>query len=136
MFPIYYWQKECGNATIEKQGLYCRIRCNCDLPAKGIYKVILEAPENSIHLGTVIKSADRYFIDTKIPSKYIPDNEIRFSIFCPSEKNDMEFFPIREDVPFPQLHMLEKARMRRSNGQIGVVFTEQAPAIPDNGQNP
>lgn len=124
MFPIYYGQLECGNATIEKQGLYCRIYCKCNLPTKEPCKVILKTLENSIHLGTFLKVGDTYIVDTKIPSKYISGKKIEFRIVGPRNEDNSEFFPIREDMPFPHLHMLNRARMRQFNGQIGVIFTE------------
>lgn len=136
MFPIYYGQTECGNAVVKRQGLYSTIHCECKLITKLPCKITLQTEGMRINLGTCIRAGDIYVIDTKIPSKHINEKQMVFRIYIPGSEDCAEFFPIREDMPFPHLHSLNKARMRQSNGQIGVIFTEQAPEKPDNGQNP
>jgi len=136
MFPIYYGQTECGNAVVERQGLYCTIHCECKVITKLPCKITLQTEDARINLGTCIRVGDIYVIDTKIPSKRINEKQMVFRIYIPGSEDCDGFFPIGEDMPFPHLNRLDSARMRQSNGRTGVIFTGQAPEKPDNGLIP
>lgn len=124
MYPIYYDEKECGNAIVDKQGLYYRIICKCKIPTNAPCKITVQIGERNINLGTCIKAGNIYTVDTKIPCKYLASKNLKFNILSPKKECCQGFVPVGENVPFPHLNKLNKARMCHRNGQIGIVFTE------------
>ncbi len=124
MFPVYYEDRLCGKANMERQGLYYRIICKCKIPTVAPCKIQIRTDGRNINLGTCIKSGDLFTIDTKIPCKYIQETSIKFYILPKEPEGTLGFVPIGEDVPFPHLHKLDKARMRYCSKQVGVIFME------------
>ena len=124
MFPIYYGNRELGKATLDKQGLYYRILCKCNIPTDALCTIHLQTNEKDINLGTCIRVGNQYIIDTKIPIKHVQNNDLKFCILPKNAESSSEFIPIEENSPFPNLQRLDKGRMRRQDGRAGIVFIE------------
>lgn len=124
MFAVFNNDIVCGKASMEKQGLYYRILCKCEIQTDFPCKIELHSSDAVINLGTCVKVGDSYCIDTKIPCKYIRGDKPEFYIVSKKHAQSSSFIPIHEDMPFPHLRRLDKARICHQEGQIGVVFTD------------
>ena len=124
MFPVYYGEKECGSAILEKQGLYYRILCKCKIPVCRPCRIQLSADGKTINLGTCIKEGNTYLLDTKIPIKYLHGKNICFTMDSNTLKDHKTFFPVNDNVPIPHVDKLEKARLVRKGETIGIIFED------------
>lgn len=124
MFPVIYGTEKCGEATVNKVGLYYHIVCKCDIPTKKPCKIVMQAGTKVFSLGTCIKEKDRYIIDTRIPCKHIESMDLQFKVQGNSRDVNEGFLIIKEDAPFPHLHNLSNARMQRRLGQVGIIFID------------
>ena len=124
MFPVYYGEKECGSAVLEKQGLYYRISCKCKIPVCTPCRIELSADGKKIDLGTCIKDGNTYILNTKIPVKHLLGKDLSFTMDSGALKDHTSYYPVSEDAPIPHLNRLEKARLVHMGEGVGIVFTK------------
>ena len=79
-YAVMYRGEQVGKLQMQKQGLYCRIQCRCQLPGDDIYRLKMLAGEDSTHIGVLVPEGDGFLLDKKIPTKRIPAGELSFVI--------------------------------------------------------
>ena len=132
---------------MQKQGLYCRMQCRCQLPGDDIYRLKMLQGKESIHIGVLVPEGDGFLLDKRIPAKRIPAGELHFVVRGsrepeepeekPEEKpeqiqeqtqqqtqesipEEQEFVPICEEEPFPALEQVRDSILAWQDGQPGI----------------
>lgn len=129
--------KAAGTASFEKEGLYWKINCCCDVPGDAPYEVVLRAGEQ-INLGLLVKEEKGYCLTKRIPMKRIGEVQPSFSARARTAKSTQMFKSIVSDEPFAYLEDIKGCQLEEIDGQLGVVISQEAPdqQIPDSDPSP
>lgn len=79
-YAVMYRKEQVGKLQMQKQGLYCRLQCRCQLPGDDIYRLRMLAGEDSTHIGVLVPEGDGFVLDKKIPAKRIPSGQLNFVV--------------------------------------------------------
>lgn len=79
-YAVMYRGEQVGKLQMQKQGLYCRIQCRCQLPGDDIYRLKMLTGDDSTHIGVLVPEGDGFLLDKKIPAKRIPSGELSFVV--------------------------------------------------------
>ena len=120
-YPITYNDLSIGTATVEKEKLYCRICCRCRLPTEGIWRIELDAGDQTRGLGTCILLDNRWGMDTKIPAKMLENRTLRFRAISPDSQ---QCCPVEDMGEFSQLDRALDSYFRRVNGKAMLQFKD------------
>ena len=116
-----------GKVRVEKQGLYCKIKCKCVLDTSEVCKLHLSCFGADRNLGVLIPDGAYYVLETSIASKYVDLENPVFSITGLQTKNNGVFLPIDKNTPFPYIHRLESAKFLIQDGRAGVWLPDEQP---------
>lgn len=146
-YAVMYRGEQVGKLQMQKQGLYCRMQCRCQLPGDDIYRLKMLQGKESIHIGVLVPEGDGFLLDKRIPAKRIPAGELHFVVRGsrepeepeekPEEKpeqiqeqtqeqtqesipEEQEFVPICEEEPFPALEQVRDSILAWQDGQPGI----------------
>ena len=149
-YAVMYRNEQAGKLQIQRQGLYCRLQCRCQLPGDDIYRLRMLAEEDSTHIGVLVPEGDGFVLDKKIPAKRIPSGQLRFAVHgsreaevrelekpdkpekpeeipeetpeetLEKEPEETEFVPICEGEPFPALEQVRSSVLAWQDDQPGI----------------
>lgn len=143
IYAVMYRDEQVGKLQMQKQGLYCRLQCRCQLPGDDIYRLRMVQGKDSTHIGVLVPEGDGFLLDKKIPVKRIPAGELRFVVRGsrepeepeerPEEKpeqmqeqtqetipEEKEFVPICEEEPFSALEQVRGSVLAWQDDQPGI----------------
>lgn len=150
-YAVMYRDEQVGKLQMQRQGLYCRMQCRCQLPGDDIYRLKMLHGEGSTHIGVLVPEGDGFLLDKKIPAKRIPSGELSFVVrgsrdaevrepekteekpeetpeqIQESEPEETEFVPICEEEPFPALEQVRSSVLAWQDSQPGILIQK------DNG---
>lgn len=109
-YGIFYYDKQIGQATVNKRGLYYEISCRCELPDKQIYRIIISTESSSINLGVYIPIDGCAGLVKKIPVKCL-DGLLDFRFQAVTEMIT-QGFKLEEHVPLLILEHLERCYLK------------------------
>ena len=117
---MYLRDERVGNATVLRQGLYCRVRCQCRFRREGFYRLHMVQGTQQRDLGILIPDGDSFVVDTSIKAMALQDQHLSFRIVQPGKER--VFIPIVEGEDFLHLDKLRKASFENRNGVCGVMI--------------
>ena len=148
-YAVMYRNEQVGKLQIQKQGLYCRLQCRCQLPEDDIYRLRMLAGEDSTHIGVLVPEGDGFVLDKNIPAKRIPSGQLRFAVHgsreaevrepekpeeipeetpeetLEKEPEETEFVPICEGEPFPALEQVRGSVLAWQDDQPGIFVQKE-----------
>lgn len=124
-YKVYRGQEITGEATVEKEGLYFRIRCRCELDREIMYKLLVTWDGGEENLGILAPVDGRFGLEKKVPAKRIPIEEITFHVVPRHQRLEKRFAPVYPEEPFSYLDKLKKATFATQDGQAGVQLPEE-----------
>ena len=151
IYAVMYRDEQVGKLQMQRQGLYCRLQCRCQLPGDDIYRLKMVQGKDITHIGVLVPEGDGFLLDKKIPAKRIPSGELRFVVrgsreaevrepekteekpeetpeqIQESEPDGTEFVPICEEEPFPALEQVRGSVLAWQDDQPGIFIQK------DNG---
>lgn len=120
MYDILFSGKSVGNAQLEKEGLYYRIRCGCKPPDDGVYRVIVSDGSNRQDLGICVPEGKIFVVNKRVPCKSLTGEQLTFYLV---EKSYGEVVvPVADGEPFEYLDQLEDAHLRVADGQAEIII--------------
>ena len=122
MYDVYLGDKSVGNALVERQGLYYRIRVRCDMNGEGMFQVFLHCGNHRENLGVLVPVDDRFGLETRIPAKRIGEGDPVFRVMPRHGRISGKYIPISPEEPFRYLSRLKDSYLERRNGSIGIVI--------------
>lgn len=135
-YDIFMDGEAVGTASLEKEGLYWKIRCCCDLSGDVAYQVTLKAGEK-IDLGILVRESNGFCLTKRIAMKRIGDILPSFTVKPRVTKTQESFQPIISDEPFAYIENIKDSHLEERDGELGIMLAEEDPElqIPDNDQN-
>ena len=117
---MYLRDERVGNATVLRQGLYCRVYCRCRFNGEGFFSLCMADGVQHKALGILVPDGDSFVVDTSIKAMELQDRDLSFQIVQPGR--DGVFIPIVEGEDFLHLDKLRKASFENRNGVCGVMI--------------
>ena len=122
-----------GQATVEQQGLYYRIRCRCRLSGEVRFHVRVEGSAGEEDLGLLVPDGREFYLSGSVAVKKLGEG-LRFCLTPRHPEHAGVFVPLRADEPFTYLMRLKEAVLTHRNGQLGVLFQASRDSSKPTGQ--
>ena len=124
-YAVYLWDRPAGKVNLEREGLYCRISCRCDLPEDVICRLKAVGAGTEENLGILVPEDGSFVLRTRIPAKRL-EGDFTFHAVPNRELLPGKFIALCPEEPFRYLERLKDAYLIRKNGQAGIVIKETA----------
>lgn len=111
-----------GHVTMEKQGLYYKIRCSCRLTGAIIYRLAAKIGKQIINIGICAPKGKYFCVERKLPTKLFGEETPVFSLIPKHEPMDKSFVPLRADEPFAYICELQNAYLENRDGDIYIAI--------------
>ena len=134
MYSVMWHGKPVGYATVEKEGLYYKLKCFCQPEQKRYYRIKVNDCCTEIDLGICVPSGAGFTLTTRVPVRKLNKDQLKFVLVDHCAINAPQIIPIINDSPFPWLDRLISARFQYRNGKAAVVI-DPVQDQWDNGQN-
>ena len=117
-----------GKVRIEKQGLYCRIICRCQVPSDRVFRLYVVGDNHRENLGVVIPEGDGSVLRKTVSAKHLGKGPHRFVLSSGTPGEGGIFVPICPEEPFAYIDRLKTAFLTSRQGKIGITITESPEA--------
>ena len=131
LYNIMYNGVAVGKASVERVGMYYCVHCRCNLPKKGIFRVVVTESHNTYDLGICVPDGEAYSGMTRVPCNRFSGNDFAFALM--SDDKTVRI-PIMGGKPFLHLNKLNAARLSSTNGQPEIII-DPIRVPPDNDRN-
>lgn len=128
-FDIMLADQTIGTASVKREGLYYTFHCQCHLSGKVIYKLEVICGDKRENLGVCVPMDGAFGLVTRVPVKRLGEGKLSVRAVPRHPEGKGKFVPIRAEEPFAYIDRLQKAYIKRQEGQLGIV-------IPDEDQLP
>ena len=119
-YPVFLRGKPAGSVMIEKQGLYYRIFCSCELSQNSVCRLMLKSGEETTKIGVLIPENGMYRLDKRIPVKNLTLKAPEFFLTLRADMENRIFIPVCSEEPFAYLARLQDAFLGYQDDKIGV----------------
>ena len=106
-YDITYDGASVGTAQWEKQGLYYRFSCRCNLPDEGLYRIHVLCGDKHVDLGICVPMEGAFGMDKKIPVKNIGSGEMTFRLL-PKDWKQMRIVYDAQPEEMPEVQHTEE----------------------------
>lgn len=121
-YDILMGKEMVGKATVEQQGLYYRICCQCNISGAVMCRVTVSCNGHHENLGILIPMGDGFGLTTKLAVKRLGKGAFQFRVMPKHQKSEGQFIAVYPEEPFAYLSRLKNAFLEVRNGQVGVVI--------------
>ncbi len=122
--------KSVGKLQLERQGLYYRVICRCNLSGEVMYRLEASGKKGKANLGILVPCESGFGVETRFPVSAVGEGELEFIL---QPKHDSltkrKFVPISPEEPFAYLSRLKEAFLETQQGEMGA-------SIPQNPDEP
>lgn len=126
-YPVILGSSAVGKARIQREGLYGRIFCRCDLPGETMYRLSAQWGETQIDLGTLVPMGSGFGLETRIPVKRLGEGNPVFRLRAKHDRGTSgKFVPIYPEEPFAYIDRLKDAFLETRDGVRGIVIPENS----------
>lgn len=119
-YDIDLKQETVGYATVERQGLYYRVACQCKLPAGTRYHAVAKGHNGQEDLGLMIPVRGIFQCFKSVAVKKLGEGKLSF--YLESAVPETKFIPLREDLQLECLQKLRTAVLAEKDGMKGLSF--------------
>ena len=126
-YEVYLDGQQVGSASCDKEGLYYRIICSCDLPTNGRYRLRVKGELGTESIGILIPSAGKQRLRRRVALKRIGEGKLEFLIEQENADQHDHVIPVSEGEPFDFLQDIPSAKL---------VYRDEKPClfIPEKNQ--
>ena len=124
IYDVKIGNEKAGTMQVEKQGLYYRFSCRCDLSGKTVHSVAAVCGGERIHLGICVPMDGRFGLEKRLPCKQFSGKKAEFLLIPRSDKQGRKFVPVYPEEPFAYMAKLKDAFLEIRDGQVGVSIPE------------
>ena len=121
-YDVFLGQQAVGKVYTDRQGLYYRFRCRCQVAGGTICALTARCADEEIHLGIPVPAGDAFTLETRVPVKRFPEGEFRFVLLPRHGEMKGEFIPLSPQEPFTYLTQLKHAYLQKRDGRLGIVI--------------
>lgn len=119
-YDILMGKEVVGTATVERQGLYYRFCCSCQISGAVICRVMVSCNGHHENLGVLVPMGDGFGLTTRLSVKKLDKGPFQFRAMPKHQKSEGKFIPVYPEEPFAYLTRLQNAFLEVQNGQVGI----------------
>ena len=123
-FSVTVCGKHAGKVLVQRQGLYYRFTCRCNLAGDIIYRLMVTCGNVRENLGILVPKEESFVLDTKLPVKSIGEGDMSFTLIPKHEAYSGTFVPISPEEPFAYISRLKKSFLILRDGQPGIYINQ------------
>ena len=123
-FEIMQGTSTIGKVTVERQGLYYRIRCRCSLTGEVMHRLVVSSGEKREDLGTLVPFDGAFGLEKRVPVKKLGEGKPTFQLLPKHSSPNGRFIPVYPEEPFSYMSRLKEAYLEARNGQLGLTIPE------------
>lgn len=124
IYPAFFGQAQVGKVQVQKQGLYFRFFCRCQLTGDVVCRLTVRSGAGIENLGIVVPVEEGFGLETRLPCKRFGEGELEFRLVPKHEFSAGTFVPIYPEEPFAYIRNLKNAYFERRYGQAGAVISD------------
>jgi hypothetical protein len=128
-FPIYYTGNRVGNAVLEKQGMFYKIRCHCNVQMDKPAKIRMTAEGITLDLGICLKCQNGIGLSTRINTKILEGKSPSFSLHT-DEEVEITLYSISENAPFAYLEYISQGKFIRKEENAYILLPHASMSKP------
>lgn len=128
-YPIYYAGNRVGNAVLEKQGMFYKIRCHCDIQVDKLTKIQMNIEGDALDLGICLKCQNGIGLSTRINTKILEGKNPSFSVHTDDESEGI-LNPISENAPFAYLEYISQGKFIRKEEKTYILLPHASMSKP------
>ena len=122
-YDVMFENQAIGKVTVEKEGLYFRFSCECQLYQPGLYRLIAACQGREVPIGILTPGNGGFVLNTRIATKKFITQPTKFNIIPCKEERKERFIPLCADAPFAYISDLPGAKLFCKNGQTGILIS-------------
>ena len=119
-YPVLLGDACVGTVRVEREGLYYRFSCRCDLPGGQMRRLWMRQGSRETDLGLCVPMDGGFGTDKRLPMKQCGEGKPEF--FLRSKEIRRTFIPLRPEEPFRYIHRLENAYLEQRGNTVGIVI--------------
>lgn len=123
-YEIKQGTRSIGTVRVEKQGLYYRFSCRCQLTGEVMHRLVVTTDSGRVDLGVCVPMDGMFGVEKRIPCKRVGEGRPEFQLMPKHEGMQGKFVPIYPEEPFAYMAKLKDAFLATQNGQLGIVIAE------------
>lgn len=123
-YQIRQGDRTCGTVTVDKQGLYYRFSCRCQLTGEVMHRLVMVTESGQTDLGVCVPMDGSFGVEKRLPCKKAGTGTPEFQLVPKHERMGGRFVPVYPEEPFAYLSKLKGAFLAVRNGQTGIVIAE------------
>ena len=123
-YEIMQGASSIGQVAVERQGLYYRFVCRCNLTEKGMHRLVVSCDGKQEDLGTLIPIDGAFGLEKRIPVKRLGEGTPEFLLMSKAQVKKEKFVPVYPEEPFSYMSRLKDAYLAQREGQLGLVIRE------------
>lgn len=118
--------KRVGKLRLERQGLYYRVICRCNLSGEVMYRLEACGEKGRTNLGILIPCESGFGMDTRFPVSRVGEKQLEFTLQPKHDSlGNRQFVPISPEEPFAYLSRLKGAFLEIQEGKQGVSIPKE-----------
>lgn len=121
-YGVYFGTKMAGKVQVQRQGLYYRFHCRCQLAEGMVCRLTVLCGDKQENLGILVPMEGGFGLDTRIPAKRLGEGEMEFFLIPKHSAQSGIFVPIYPEEPFAYIARLKEAYLVKQNGQAGILL--------------
>ena len=121
-YDVYYRDDKIGTLKMEKENLYYRIQCSCNIPGNDIYRLVAIGGKDAKDLGICVPDNQKLVLTKYVPVKeFFPEN-VRFLLRKHSKEEPEQIIPVHQNQSFLQIRLLHKAKWKCCGDITGIII--------------
>lgn len=123
-YEVHFGKRTVGNVTVQRQGLYYRFSCVCELSGDVLCRLQVTCGSTHLDLGILVPVGKGFGLDTRVPAKQLRHGKPEFTLVPKQAAVSELFVPVYPEEPFAYIGKLKDAFLTRSGKQLGICIKE------------
>ena len=121
-YKVHFGKRTVGNVTVQRQGLYYRFSCVCELSGDVLCRLQVTCGSTHLDLGILVPVGKGFGLDTRVPAKQLSYGKPEFTLVPKQTAVSELFVPVYPEEPFAYISRLKKGYLARKDGKLGIVL--------------
>ncbi len=120
-YPLWFENKQIGDITVQKRGLYYHFDCICNMPIDFGHRIRVRCGTTVTDLGICVPENGCFTLRKQLPMKHIGDGVMQFFLEN-HQKSDSAMIPIFANKPFAGMEHIDNAKLVIKDGLYYACF--------------
>lgn len=122
MYEVMLNDRTAGHVTLQRQGAYYLLTCECDLHMTQRHHLILMIDDKETDLGLCLPNETGLELRTRIKASWIGDSIPRFVLVKHDPMDNGCTFTVKPNEPFDEISRIQYGRLSIQNGAYRITF--------------